>query len=202
MRCNVQACANQILGNTDVVFPPQLKDICNGKFHYLYSRKRQATGEVMAGRKHKWKPANGYEQWWVDALTVDPSHMLGGTGLWEHGRPQPASCTPLENASVGSLPAIMVYLVAHPEFGTHAFFPYHGAKHGSVCDKATGAKALYQGFDYWYTGVPEAVLKLIVKLGYCNKPSGIAKFEDINKNNPEEIRLFREGPFNPRFFMV
>ena len=122
--------------------------------------------------------------------------------MWEQGRPQPVCSTPLENASVGSLPAVMVYLAAHEKHGTHAFFPYHGAKHGSVCDMDTGEKFLFKGFEYWFDSLTTAQKNQIRDLGYFNMPSAIKKFEEENKDNPAELEAFREGPFNPRWFMV
>lgn len=193
----MQACAKQILGLNYVQFPPQLRKICNGKFSYLYPDQHG-----RGGRPHKWRHEFGKNQWWIDALTIDPSHMLGGRGLWEKGKPQPVCSTALENASVGSLPAVMVYLAAHPVHGTRAFYPYHGAKHGSVCDSETGEKSLFRDFEYWFDSLGEKEKEEIRDLGYFNTPASIKKFEEQNKDNPAELELFRKGPFHPRWFMV
>lgn len=142
MSLNVQACAKQILGKEPVQFPIRLRKICNGKFSYLFpTEAKPGTPEAdqpkREPRPHTWNHALGYKQWWIDALTCDPSHMMEGTGLWEHGRPQPVSCSKLVNAKPGSLPCVMAYLAAHAKHGTRVFYPYHGARHGSV-DKKTG----------------------------------------------------------------
>lgn len=193
----MQACAKQILGRMDVEFPSFLKEACKGRFKYLLSQKR-GRGAATPGRRHRWKHENGFKQWWCDAFTVDPSHMMGGEGLWEHGQPQVVTSTALENASVGSLPSVMVYLVAHPTHGTHAFYPYHGAKHGAV--KGNGQKTLFKDFEYWYSSLPAEVLAQIVELNYFNHPKSVEAF--FNKAKQEEVHAFRTGPFNPKYFLV
>jgi hypothetical protein len=151
-----------------------------------------------------WDPKNGKEQWWIDALTVDPSKMLEGmTGLWEHGVPQPVTRTRLENASVGTLPIISVYIAVHPEHGTHVFFPYHGAKGGGG-DKDAEDR-MYGGFKFWYSEFSHEQLIDIVEHQYCNQPAGVAAFE--KRASATEQESFKQHPnttadFKAAYFMV
>lgn len=161
-------------------------------------------GEYAGVETYMWQPTNGEDQWWIDAFTVDPSKMLEGmTGLWETGIPQPVTRTRLENASVGTLPNITVYIAVHPTHGTHAFYPYHGAKGGGA-DKAADAK-MYGGFKFWFSEMTAGQLGDIVEHQYCNQPAGVTAFYD--KSSAEEQEIFEAAPadqseFQPTYFMV
>jgi len=176
-----------------------------------------STSAAAPSQEYMWDPQNGYDQWWIDALTVDPSQMLENmSGLWVHGEPQPVTSTKLGNASIGSLPKVMVYLVCHAKFGTHAFFPYHGAKHGG--DAKDGEGKMYDGFQYWYSELtPEQREQLkgsslgnheltaeekkqIIQLAYCNQQPGIKAFKTLASEAEQE--KMKTGPFNPNYFMV
>lgn len=147
----------------------------------------------------RWDPSNGMNQWWVDAFSVDPSAMVEGlTGLWCRGTPQPIRNTKLENASVGTLPLILVYIAVHQQYGTYAWYPYHGARHGAVDEE--GEKKMFQGFKYWFDDISEADKEDIVRNRYCNQPSAIEAYH--NKSSKEEWEAFTTGKFNPRWFMV
>lgn len=94
------------------------------------------------------------------------------------------------NANVGTLPKVMCYLAVHPVHGTHAFFPYHGARHG-IADKEAGK--MYDTFIFWWHGMEQVELKKIIKMGYCNTPSAWAKL--TNPPGPDD-------PFDPHKFLV
>lgn len=178
-----------------VVFPPCYQDQwLQQQFSYLDDKDYKCF----------WEHPRGLEQWWIDAFTVDPHKMLLGlTGLWEHGTPQPVTSTRLENASVGSLPIITVYIAVHPKFGTHAFFPRHGARGGG--GKADSKGGMFEGFKYWFSDMDPDTLEAIARLRYCNQPQGIQKFmskaSDADKAAFESVR---EGApdFDPRHFLV
>ena len=177
----LQECAKQVLGLKDVTFTPT----------------RAIHQQPESG--YRWDPLNGQEQWWIDGLTVDPSNLLENMkGLWIHGEPQPVTSTKLENASIGSLPKVTVYIAVHAEHGTHAFFPYHGAKHGGADKDADGR--MYQGFQYWFSNLTSSQLGHIVEQSYCNQEGGVEAFR--KRASPEEYKRFKEGPFDPRLFMV
>lgn len=205
--------------------PVQFK-ACSAKAADLAARaaaQAAAQASTSAAARHPppqeymWNPENGYDQWWIDALTVEPSKLLENMhGLWVHGEPQPVTSTKLGNASIGSLPKVLVYLVCHATFGTHAFFPYHGAKHGG--DDKDGEGKMYDGFQYWYSELtPEQRDQLkdtafsnheltpeekaqIVELAYCNQQAGIKAFKKLSSKQEQENMA--KGPFNPSYFMV
>ena len=191
----VQECARQVLGLDPVQLHSAYQD-----GHLVYPDGEKGMYNDMYTRNFYWKHSRGFKQWWIDALTVDPTKLLlDRQGIWEYGRDQPVHESALVNAHLGSMPAVMVFLAAHQEHGTHAFFPYHGAKHGAV-DK-TGVKKLYEEFDYWYTKLPAATKAQIVKLGYCNTPKAIEHFRKTA--SPQEWAEFRDtSKFNPLFFLV
>lgn len=187
----VQACALQVLGQQPVVFPECYKDAwLQGLYKHLFNE----------DYNFMWKHENGFDQWWIDALTVDPHKMLEGmSGLWEHGRPQPVTTTYLQNASPGSLPSVMVYLAVHPKFGTHAFYPYHGAKGGGAVK--TGAGKTFDGFKFWFSDMKPAEVAQIVSKQYCNQPDGVTKFMKHASELDKKAFAAVDG-FNPDYFMV
>lgn len=187
---HVQKCAHQILGNTPVVFPDGYAGICENVYNYIYDKDKY---------KYMWEHKRGYNQWWIDALSVDPSKLLTDvTGLWELGTPHPISNTKLENANIGTLPNIQVYIAVHAVHGTHAFFSWHGAKHGGL-DK-DGKKTLYKEFNYWFDDLTEQEKRDIVAAGYCNSPKGLKNFR--KKASKADIEAFESGPFDQKWFLV
>lgn len=179
-----------MLGLVPVVFPagyhaPWLQGVCQ---------------HLIGKKDYFWDHSNGFNQWWIDAFTVDPQKLLNGmSGLWEHGRPQPVVKTDIENASPGKLPTVMVYIAVHPKFGTHAFFPYHGAK-GGAADK-DGPGMMFEGFKYWYSDLKPEVHAKIISQEYCNQPGGVQRFMKAASSN-EQKAFAAQGKLNPRFFMV
>lgn len=189
----LQRCALEVLGFLPVVFQPCYQD--------AWLRGEYASLQDTA---YMWDRVNGRDQWWIDAFTVDPTKMLEGmTGLWETGIPQPVIRTRLENASVGTLPNITVYIAVHPQHGTHAFYPYHGAKGGGG-DK-TGDGKMYEGFKFWFSEMTAGQLGDVVQHQYCNQPDGVSAFYD--KASSAQQDMFEETPadateFQPVHFMV
>ncbi|MGV0990572.1 hypothetical protein [Limnohabitans sp.] len=147
-----------------------------------------------------WNPDFGKEQWWFDALTVDPTKLLTNLkGIWMHGVEQPVTATQLANASIGTLPKILVYIAVHQVHGTHIWFPYHGAKHGSADKDSEGT--MYEGFEFWYQGLTDEQRKQIIKLGYYNQPVGQEKFQKT-ASNAQKNAFEDDSEFNPDHFMV
>ena len=192
----MQATAKQVLGRVPATYPDLYKHV--GLFE-PQSRRWEHLVESTGYEGPAWHPDFGEEQWWFDALTVDPTKLINDiTGIWEHGTPQPVTSTKLENASIGTLPKILVYIAVHQVHGTHIWFPYHGAKHGSQDKEAEGA--MYEGFKYWHTDLDELELQQIVKSGYYMQPKGLDKFK-LTVNDGEQ-QAFANNAFDPNYFMV
>jgi len=198
----VQATAKQILGQAPVPALQLYKNV--GLYKHMENPLKFIFEEGWSGLW--WNPDYGKEQWWFDALTIDPTKLLTGLkGIWMHGVEQPVTSTPLANASIGTLPKILVYIAVHQKHGTHIWFPYHGAKHGSA-DKDSDDQ-MYDGFKFWYSGKDEQdeqnwekEKEKIVKLGYYNQPGGLDKFERLASKSQAEA--FKTGTFHPDHFMV
>lgn len=81
MPAALQDCAKQILGLQPITYPPCYKQgLCGEAWSFV----------CEPGYTMHWKPEWGSNQWWIDALTVDPSKLLEDMkGLWEYGTPQP-----------------------------------------------------------------------------------------------------------------
>ena len=185
-----QACAKQCLGLLPATIPPCYQDpYCKNTWDYMFKPDFSFT----------WNPDFAHNQWWIDAFTVDPSKLiLDMKGLWEHGTPQPVVSTRLENASLGTLPKIMVYMAVHPEFGSHVWFPYHGAKHGSGDREAD--THMYADFHFWHHDVEGDLLERLKSMRYHNVARGLAAFDETASAAVKQ--LMKDGPFNPDFFMV
>lgn len=190
---DVQACAKQCLGRQPVVSPDCYKSApAKDAWQHIF----------QPDFTYFWDPEWAREQWWIDAFTIDPSMLLQDMrGLWEHGIPQPVMATAIENASIGTLPKILVYMACHQEYGTHIWFPYHGAKHGS--SNKDGLDAMYEGFDYWFSSEDpafQARLQRLIKSRYYNRPDAVDKFE--RRASASEIAGFKSAKFNPWWFRV
>ena len=84
------------------------------------------------------------------------------------------------------------------EHGTHAFYSWHGARHGAVYEN--GVKKLYEGFEYWYDTISEDERREIVEAEYWNDPEAVRLFKQ--RATPQEIEAFETGPFRARHFLV
>lgn len=96
------------------------------------------------------------------------------------------------NANVGTLPKVMCYLAVHPVHGTHAFFPYHGARHGGSSKEENGH--MYQDFMFWWHGVDDIQLKKLIKVDYCNSPAARTKSKSPAPGT--------DATFDPKGFLV
>lgn len=111
---NVQACARQILGFDPVELPHYyLSDpLCKWNTEPIC---RVSDTEL----RYKYKYENCKDQWFLDAFTVDPKDLAEiERGIWLRGKAQPINVSLAENASVMGMPTMMVYIAAHPKFGT------------------------------------------------------------------------------------
>jgi len=148
--------------------------------------------------QYRWDPELALDQWWIDALTVDPLELLQDRRvIWTADRPQPVLQTKVENASVGTMPAVAAYLAVHAKFGTHVFFPYHGAKHGGDDKEADGK--MYEGFIHWHARVSEDVRDFIKHRDYYNQEKGMERF-GANAGRSRKQRM--EGAYDPHNFLV
>lgn len=187
----VQACARQALGLDPVQFPKM----------YAKDPALMALPNIRdahePGYEYYWSPDHYKNCWFCDALTIDPSELLADDkGIWERGTPQPVCQRRLENANIGSLPKILLYLAVHPDHGAHIFYPYHGAKHGGSADTKFDEGKMYNGFEFWYTQLTPAELEHVRSRCYYVQASGVRKMSATTR-----ARMAAPG-FNPQNFLV
>jgi hypothetical protein len=138
-----------------------------------------------------WSHNNGYNQWHIDALTVDASKMLGGMSImWDckSGQQPPVLESDAINASPGALPQVQVFLVAHPKHGTLAFYPHLACKGGK--------KDSWVGFEYWTANLTPAQAQLLKDNNYYMQPSA---------ETPENLERVQKQPLDeidPSLFVV
>ena len=192
----MQDTAKQVLGRAPVTYPDLYSHV--GLYEPQSRRWEHLVQPTYQG--NTWNPDFGQEQWWFDALTVDPDKLLTDIqGIWEHGTPQPVTSTKLENASIGTLPKILVSIAVHKQFGTHIWFPYHGARHGSLDREQEGA--MYEGFQYWFSDMDPQELKTIVSKGYYMTSKGLDKYK-LAVTDREQMAFMDVNNFDPQYFMV
>lgn len=123
-----------------------------------------------------WDPSFYDSCWFIDALTVDPTKIFTGeTSIWERGTPQPVNARHIEHAAQGSLPVVLVYLACHQEHGCHAFYPFHGAKHGGYSLSKIEEGKMDEGFNLWHQSItPEQRRHIIEQSAYVH-PDGLQK---------------------------
>lgn len=189
----MQACAKEGLGREDFTVP----GIYDGgkSENDKYPALGPATAHLFPSSEMyepwRWQQANYDNTWFIDALTIDPTALLAGrSGIFMRGFPQPVRQSLIENANVGSLPKVLVYVAVHPLFGAHVFFPFHGAKHGGNAEKKAADKGMYQGFEFWYEGLSDDELQYIKDCNYYN-------MEEIY-----ELSELKAAAFDPRMFTV
>lgn len=118
---------------------------------------------------HFWAESNYQHTWFIDALTIDPTELLSGEkGIWMRGVEQPVTQRKIENANIGSLPKILVYVAIHPKHGAHVFFPFHGAKHGGSAESKEQDKGMYEGYDFWHSELTEDEAQHLKSQRYYN----------------------------------
>lgn len=190
----VQACAQRILGERAMDFSaktfndPICKDAC-------------AEAGVFE-KKWYWKHSNGYKQWFLDGLTIDPTKVLEGkTVLWDSSGgkgnlPVHESCA--VNASPGDLPQLHAMLATHAEFGTVLFLPALSCTGGPV-----GA---WDDVDIWTCQLTEEERKFLIHdMQYYVMPKAL----DHNKRDKEAVEAHRKAVademlsnINKRLFLV
>jgi len=142
-----------------------------------------------------WKHGNGYRQWWIDALTVDPKVLLEDQDvISKRGLERMVVECDLANAALGSVPAIQVYIAVHPEHGTKVFFPKNGMKRGK--------KGALDGADCWTDNITEDQKNFIKSksMAYYNKPETL---KNLEAKRPADRQLeFWEGLFSAKNFLV
>lgn len=189
----LQDCARQLLGHIPVQYPA---------YHFeagaagLYAAQRTRARELP----FYWNPEFFQNQWFIDAFTVDPSDIvMDRKGICVMGEAPPIMESQLVNVSVGGLPKVMVYIAVHQKHGVHAFFAYHGAKHGGTADKRAEAD-MYAGFDFWYERLSPEEKAHIIERNYYNTPESVAAFK--KRSSASAFKAFTDGPFHPKHFMV
>lgn len=177
----VQRCANEILGKEPVTFPeyyadPVCKEAC------------QQYGIFDPGYDYRWSHANGQNQWFIDAYTLDASKMLSDeVGIWEAGIPQPVQEVSVAHASPGAAPKVQVFIATHVKLGTLAFYPYHSSR--------GGRQNSFTDFKWWVTELTEEDVKAIVKFSHYVPDGALAKAK-------AEVRASVTSEFDVDNFLV
>ena len=152
----MQAAVRQVLGLEPVQFP---------KF---YAQEDAAKRCFAAGYRYFWRPQNRWNQWHLDAFSIDPRVLSDDPrGIAFAGSPFPFIEADALNASVGRTPVMMFYLAAHADHGTRVFFPYTGAK--------AGKKAAYVGYEYWTDKLTPDQVTQLKAMAYYNPPAAAAQ---------------------------
>lgn len=116
----VQKCAKQVLGQIPV------------EWGTTYDNKEIAAAmrEVWThDLVYTWCHDNGYDQWWIDALTIDPSQLVEDEeGIGMPGMEKLVIENDLVNASVGSVPIMQVPASNHAIVQAHGILIF-----GSCC---------------------------------------------------------------------
>lgn len=154
IKSHLQRFANMVLGGEPVEFPEYYRSsICAGAWEHLFA----------ADVKYMWAHQNGFNQWWVDELTIDPSKLV----MDEEGYPLKDELkdvvleSDMINASIGSVPSTQVILCMHAVHGTLAFIPALGMKRGR--------KDAQEGVTLWLDNLTEADQeKLKQRKWYCD----------------------------------
>jgi hypothetical protein len=79
-----------------------------------------------------WHPDNSDNQWWVDAFTIEPTSSSHSTVISKRGMKQDAVENPVANASVGTMPKVMVYIAVHAVHGVFVSWVNTGSTMGRV----------------------------------------------------------------------
>ena len=189
----MQACAKMLLGQQPIEIPAFYHAADAPCKHAVACLKEPGRPPLY------WHPDFFEDQWFIDAFTVDPHELLDDrTGIWPRGVERPPQQCNLVNASLGSLPKVQVYIAVHQQFGTLAFYPYHGAKHGGRSEKKD--ERMYEGYVYWTSALSKESKEQIRDRGYYNFQ---AAMEALKKDGTAaEWREFTGGEFHPRHFMV
>ena len=134
----MQAFPNMVLGNTPVDWSRF------GKF----DEQGQAGEQLRRALWHMWERDlvytwahdNSYQQWWVDALTIDPSKLLEDeVGIVEAGMEPILVEADLANAAMGSVPLMQVRC--------HTPLIPHLDQHVRACSLVVGAQVATGGAD-------------------------------------------------------
>lgn len=132
-------------------------------------------------------------KWWIDALTIDPKVLLEDQDvIAQRGLERMVIECDLANASLGSVPSVMVYIAVHPVYGTKVFFPKHGMKRGK--------KHARDGADVWIDDITEEQANFIKSKAYYNKPETLREL--AAKRSPQRQQKFWKGLFAAKNFLV
>lgn len=180
----VQRFARMVIGLEPVEFNSYYqKDVCAGAWDYLFA------GDI----RYMWAHENGFNQWWIDELTIDPQKLITD----EEGYPLKAELkdvvleSDMVNASIGSVPSTQVILCMHAEHGCMAFFPALGLKRGRQDSQ--------QGVSVWLDNLSaEDQEKIKQRTWYCH-PDAVKKMQ--NNGTPGQKMDF-DSEFTKRNFLV
>lgn len=180
----MQRGASMVLGKIPMEFSKTL--------HEEYGPARRACTEALIFEKEfYWSHANGYDQWFIDALSVDASKVLSGrTILWDckSGLQPPVHESDVVNASPGSTPVVQVFLLSHAQHGTLAIYP-HLSNHG-------GKKDAWDDFDFWTKWLTQEEHDFIKEQDYYIQPQA------RDKASPEALQRMQGDEFDPKLFLV
>lgn len=186
----MQDCASQVLGRIPIVFPQCYHDESLPWLARVWAWLKIA--------KLHWNPQRGRFQWWIDAVTIEAPKQDGGqAGMGVKGVGQPILQTKLANCRPGSMPAVMVYVAVHPQYGCKVWFPYNGAK-GKGGAKKNKPGQPWEGFETWLSTLPQEKKDLLVDLEYFNHPDTMDK--KVSKAKRKEMQ--DKSAFTPENFLV
>lgn len=137
-----------------------------------------------------WAHENGFDQWFLDAGTLDVSKVLNGmTILWDcrSGMAPPVHESDLVNSAPGSTPLVQVFLLTHSKLGTFAVYPHLSNKGGKA-----GA---WDDFEFWTDGLTPEQLQFLKDKDYFIQDKA------RKKASPEVLERMR-GDFDPKLFLV
>lgn len=190
----MQRCAKEILGETHVHFESGIHTD-----PVAYEACREA-GIFDKGYKYYWKHENGFNQWFIDGLTIEATRMLSGkTVLWDSscGKGAPVHESDVVNASPGDLPQVYAFLASHAEFGTVLFLPRLSCKGGD--DDA------WDGVEFYTAHISEEEKELVKDMQMYLQP-GTTTHKEHDKAAVDAHRAAvlaeRLGNINPKLFLV
>jgi len=114
-----------------------------------------------------WHPILAYIQLWMDAFTFDAKELSHKNSqvIKSRGHPQPAWSNPITEASVGSLPKFLVFMLVHWLLGLFVYFTH------TSC--SGGKNKSFEDFQCWFAGLPAAYEAHMKGFFYYNHRSAL-----------------------------
>lgn len=160
--------------------------------HKDYAKAYRVCKEALIfDRPFYWSHDNGYDQWHVDATTVDASKVLHSmTILWDcrSGSAPPVHESDLVNAGPGTTPLVQVFLVTHSKLGTFAVYPHLSCRGGK--------EGAWEDSIVWTDFLTQEELQFVKDNSYYIQEAAKEKV------GPEVLARMRTAKFDPKLFLV